>query len=192
LIHSSSSSFPNSGAENQELERINQGISKYFFANTSPADGKPQDASPDGDTGLYKVRYRYGPEELKNNSRQFCRYMVERAQNGVVYRKEDIDEMESQAINGDFAPKGKTKYSIWRWKGGAYCHHRWYRVIYFRKRAVDGRFLPKSTTPAMENDKTVSLPQARKAGVPEEIFNPSGWPDAATRPIDTPNRGKLN
>jgi hypothetical protein len=118
--------------------------------------------------------------------------MVGRAQANVVYRKEEIDRMEEDGVNGQFAPKGQTKYSIWKWKGGVYCHHRWYRVIYVRKRGEGGRFLPRSTGPDMENDKKVSLPQARAQGIPEEVLNPSGWPDAATRPIDTPTRGKLN
>lgn len=168
-----------------------KGIHALMF-NASPKDGAPQDESSDGDTGLFKIRYRYGPSELKGNSREFCVFMVGRARENVVYRKEEIEQMEADAINGSFAPRGESKYSIWLWKGGVYCHHRWYRVIYFRKRGPGGAFLPRSTGADLENDKKVSLPAARTAGIPESKINTSGWPDAATRPIDTPNKGKLN
>lgn len=162
-----------------------------MMANTSPADGQPQDASPDGDAGLFKIRYRYGPIRNSTDSRALCKYLEQKAAQGVVYRKEDIESWEQQGVNGQFAPEGQTKYSLWLWKGGAYCHHRWFRVIYFRKRNASGQFLPKSTDADMSNDKKVSLPQARTAGVPEDKINSPGWSDAATAPIDQPNRGSL-
>jgi hypothetical protein len=109
----------------------------------------------------------------------------------VVYRKEDIDSWETQGVNSQFAPEGQSKYSLWLWKGGVYCRHKWYRVIFFRKRNPDGTFKKRSITDQMENDKRVSQPQARAQGLPEEKLNPAGWPDAGTAPIDQPNRGSL-
>lgn len=161
-----------------------------IMMNTTPPDGKPQDAS-EGDAGLFKVRYRYGPIRNNPDSRDLCKYLEQKAQAGVVYRKEDIESWEDQGVNSQFAPQGKTKYSLWLWKGGVYCHHRWFRVIYFRKRNPDGTFITESTTADMNNDKKVSLPQARTAGVPEDKINAPGWPDAGTAPIDQPNRGSL-
>jgi hypothetical protein len=165
-------------------------MSMMLADNTSPANGVPQDAS-EGDSGLFKVRYRYGPDALKSNSRDLCVFLVQKMREGVVYRKEDIDSWEDQGINKQFAPEGLTKYSLWLWKGGVYCHHRWFRVIYFRKRKADGTFEKRSTTAEMENDKKVSQPQARSQGLPENKLNPAGWPDAGTAPIDQPNRGSL-
>lgn len=161
-----------------------------IMMNTTPPDGQPQDAS-EGDSGLFKIRYRYGPIRNNPDSRDLCKYLEQKAQAGVVYRKEDIESWEDQGVNGQFAPEGKSKYSLWLWKGGVYCHHRWFRVIYFRKRNPDGSFKTKSTTAEMDNDKKVSLPQARAAGVPENKLNAPGWPDAGTAPIDQPNRGSL-
>jgi hypothetical protein len=159
--------------------------------NTTPADGQPEDASEDGDSGLFKVRYRYGPIRNSADSRDLCKYLEQKAAQNVVYRKEDIDSWEDEGVNGQFAPEGKSKYSLWLHKGGVYCHHKWYRVIFFRKRNPDGTFKKRSETAAMENDKRVSQPQARKQGLPEEKLNPPGWPDAGTAPIDQPNRGSL-
>jgi len=138
------------------------------------------------DSGLYKVRYRYS-QNLKDNSRLFCKNMVANSKGGVVYRFEDIQEMESAKINGEFAPQGKDKYNIWLYKGGAYCHHRWVRQVYFRKRSK-GKFLPNK---GLDNDKRVSVASATGAGVPMKDTS-KGWNTAKTAPINTPSKGKLN
>ena len=143
-----------------------------------------------GDAGMFKIRYRYSGN-LKDNSRTFCVEMVGLSDSGKVYRKEDINQMSFSGVNGQFSPKGRSTYSIFKYKGGAYCHHKWQRLIYMRKRS-GGKFLPKSQTEALENDKRVAPSQASAAGVPEGKINPKDYDTANTRPIDMPNRGKLN
>jgi hypothetical protein len=136
------------------------------------------------DTGLYKIRYRYS-QNLSNESRLFCRNMVQNSKQGVIYRFEDIESMDGQ-VNTQFSPKGESSYSIWLYKGGAYCHHRWVRQVYVRKRE-GGKFLPNK---GLDNDKRVSEAAASDAGVPFKDTS-KDWNTAATRPIDLPNRGKL-
>lgn len=143
-----------------------------------------------GDAGMFKIRYRYSGG-LKDNSRTFCVEMVGLSQGGKVYRKEDINQMSFSGVNGEFAPKGRSTYSIFKYKGGAYCHHKWQRLIYMRRRD-GGKFLPKSKTEALENDRRVSPSAASSAGVPQGKINPKDYDTANTRPIDMPNRGKLN
>jgi hypothetical protein len=138
------------------------------------------------DSGLYKIRYAY-TRNLSANSREFCREMVGAANGGVVFRKEDIDMMSFSGVNGQFAPEGQSVYSIWKWKGGAFCHHAWRRLVYFRKRS-GGKFLPNE---GLDNDKLVSTEQAIKDGVPTSKLTPNAWDEAQTRPIDTPSRGSL-
>jgi hypothetical protein len=142
------------------------------------------------DAGLYKIRYRYSGN-LSGNSRPFCVQMVGLSKGGKVYRKEDINQMSFSGVNGQFAPKGRSVYSIFKYKGGAYCHHKWERLVYMRKRS-GGKFLPKSKSEELENDKRVSPSAARSAGVPENKLNPKDYETANTRTIDMPNRGKLN
>lgn len=151
--------------------------------------GKPEQRSS-GDAGMFKIRYRYSGS-LSDNSRTFCVEMVGLSDNGKVYRKEDINQMSFSGVNGQFAPKGRSTYSIFKYKGGAYCHHKWQRLIYMRKRD-GGKFLPKSTTEELENDKRVGPSAAADAGVPQSKINPKDYDVANTRPIDMPNRGKLN
>jgi hypothetical protein len=117
--------------------------------------------------------------------------MVGLSDGGKVYRKEDINQMSFSGVNGQFAPKGRSTYSIFKYKGGAYCHHKWQRLVYMRRRD-GGKFLPKSKTEALENDRRVSPSAASGAGVPQSKINPKDYDTANTRPIDMPNRGKLN
>jgi hypothetical protein len=146
----------------------------------------------DDDKGVYKIRYRYGPNFVSNNSRQFCTAMVQESKGGVIYRREDIIAMGDAGVNGQFAPQGESTYSIWKYKGGVNCHHRWERLT-FKRKQVKGKFLPKQPDETgdnrnLENYKEVSNKSANAAGVP---FSPSGWDTAKTRPIDMPNKGSL-
>ena len=142
------------------------------------------------DAGMFKIRYRYSGS-LSDRSRTFCVEMVGLSDGGKVYRKEDINQMSFSGVNGQFAPKGRSTYSIFKYKGGAYCHHKWQRLIFMRKRD-GGKFLPKSETESLENDRRVAPSQAASAGVPDSKINPKDYDVANTRPIDMPNRGKLN
>jgi hypothetical protein len=161
---------------------------KFFkrFAN-------PEDKSKD-DKGVYLIRYRYAPMSASGNSRQFCKDMVANAKMGVVYRREDIDTMGDDGINGQFAPSGKSNYSIWKYKGGVNCKHQWYRLTYMRKRVSGGKFIPltpeekSQAIKDLDNYKRVSNQSADAAGVP---FSPPDWQTASTKTIDLPNKGSL-
>ena len=161
---------------------------KFFkrFAN-------PEDKSKD-DKGVYLIRYRYAPMQVSEKSRVFCRDMVANAKLGVVYRREDIVKMGEDGINGQFAPSGKSNYSIWKYKGGVNCHHQWYRLTY-RRRQEKGKFIPltpeekaNNIREIEDNYKRVSNQSADSLGVP---FDPADWSTASTKTIDLPNRGSL-
>lgn len=156
---------------------------------------EPEQKSKD-DRGVYLIRYRYAPMQTAGNSRQFCKDMVANAKLGVVYRREDIDTMGDDGINGQFAPSGTFNYSIWKYKGGVNCHHQWYRLSFMRKRKSNGgAFLPltpeekaKGIKEIDDNYKRVSNQSADSAGVP---FDPPSWDIASTKTKDLPNGGSL-
>ena len=154
--------------------------------NFAVEDFSNAEEKSNSDSGLYKIRYAY-TRNISSNSREFCREMVGAANGGTVFRKEDIDMMSFSGENGQFAPAGQSVYSIWKWKGGVYCHHAWRRLVYFRKRQ-GGKFLPNE---GLDNDKLVSTEAAIKEGVPTSKLVPNGWDAAQTRPIDTSSRGSL-
>lgn len=163
-------------------------VFKFFKRFSDPEEKSRHDG------GIYKIRYRYDPKRTKENSRTFCKNMVANAEQGVYYRREDIEKMSSAGVNSEFAPKGSSSYSIWRFKGGVNCHHRWFRMI-FKRKQVGGKVKPldeteKGTTrrDIEENYKRTSEGAAKSAGV--QNMNPAGYDDAKTRPIDMPKQGR--
>jgi len=143
---------------------------------------KPNEKSEEKDTGLYKVRYYYSKnytwKEGEMVTRDFCQEMVALSKLGALFKYEDIIEMGSDGVNGQFAPSGSSTYSIWTYKGGVYCRHAWFRKVFFRKRK-DGKFLPND---GLKNDTVVT------GKVANELF-PKG--EEAVRPNDMPNRASL-
>lgn len=133
-----------------------------------------QDEEVDG--VQFKVRYQYAPLTTKNNSRFFCKRMVNAKK---IYRKEDIEKMGSQVVNAGLGLNGADTYSIWLYKGGANCHHFWMRKTYMAK---GGR--PDVGNPNAE----VSVNKARKEGLTPQTNDPL----VAKRPIDMPNNGYAN
>jgi hypothetical protein len=81
------------------------------------------------DGAMFKHRYRYSGEAT-DETRPFCKKMVEAKK---VYRKEDIIAMGSQEVNKGWGPNGDATYSIWLYKGGGSCRHKWLRETYLRK-----------------------------------------------------------
>jgi hypothetical protein len=75
----------------------------------------------------FKVRYKYVGNPSPD--REFCKKMLSA---NKLYRKEDIDRMSAERVNSDFAEFGKNSstgtYDIFKFKGGARCHHKWSRV----------------------------------------------------------------
>lgn len=130
----------------------------------------------DQDGAIFKHRYRY-VGGVSDNTRDFCKKMV---QLNKIYRKEDIIAMESQAVNEGWGPEGATNYSIWLYKGGGDCHHKWMRETYLRKSDANSPI-------AQEISKTLTPAKVRKAG---EIA-PANDKRVYQRPTDMPYNGFL-
>jgi len=119
---------------NTEPEQEETTLSKIWnFVSTGTAkpnakstqDGKSKQDSQKGVEFL--VRYSYAPEKSGKESRKFCSKMVGAKK---VYRKEDIVAMGNKAVNSGFGKGGADTYSIWLYKGGARCNHKWFRKTY--------------------------------------------------------------
>lgn len=151
-----------------------------FFAkrNKMPSmiDAKGDKESKWGDVGLYKLRYAYS-QNISENSREFCREMVQMSQAGAIFRYEDIEAMSRAGVNKSFAPAGQNFYSLFEYVGGCFCHHFWKRLIYIRKRDSKGRILPND---GLNNEKRVgNNPYVPQKGI------------EGTAPINRPDRGSL-
>jgi len=133
-----------------------------------------QDAVIDG--VKFITRYIYAGED-KENGREFCKQMMSLAKQKRVYRKEDIIKMGSQAVNAGFGIDGADNYSIWLYKGGANCYHRWNKRVYA---TLSGKVLDINS----KEVKQIAGAKAAKLGY--VIKNPSL---VSQRPIDMPNQG---
>ena len=107
-------------------EFVSTGSAKPY--SKSEQDGKSKQEREEGNTFL--VRYMYSPQKYNANSRPFCKKMVDA---NKVYRKEDIQAMTTKAVNPGFGKGGSNTYSVWLYKGGARCQHKWLRKTYVRK-----------------------------------------------------------
>ena len=177
LIDEKPVDYDNDDLENENLAKEDkQSLLSKIINLVSTGDARPnitdkQDKTIDG--VKFVVRYKY-EGELTDNPREFCTAMV-RA--NKLYRKEDILNMGSQVVNKGWGPKGADTYSIWLYKGGGNCHHRWNKQVYavFEGTALD-----------LPNQKRIAQAKAAKFGY--VITNPQL---VSTRPIDMPNQGFL-
>ncbi len=138
----------------------------------------------DGETknnNKFIVRYQYAPLAVSNNSRDFCRKMVAAKK---IYRKEDITQMSTKAVNAGWGLSGAATYDIWLYKGGGACHHFWMRKTYMAKEGVK----PDVNSP---KTKPVYKQQRKNEGIkpPNKKKEPAL---VSTKPKDMPNQGFVN
>jgi hypothetical protein len=65
--------------------------------------------------------------KISDNSRQFCRMLVSRT-NLSLMRREDIELLNNQ--NPGLGKGGSDTYSVFNWRGGANCKHKWVKYYY--------------------------------------------------------------
>ena len=158
-----------------ENELNNIANEKTELASTGtarPNARSKQDGTNKSDNDFYKVRYVYTKDNFlsqEGSTRDFCNIMMSAKK---VYRKEDIIQMGSRAVNAGWGPRGAATYSIWLYKGGGNCHHFWLRQIYKTSlRGAKSNIKPSeaiSYTKALSegftaerNDKLVARPPKR-------------------------------
>lgn len=126
------------------------------------------------DTDDIVIRYRYVGN--KSPEREFCRKMMSA---NKVYRKEDIIQMENKVVNAGWGANGANTYSIWLYKGGGACKHKWNRVIYLKKGVKIDVNSPLA--------KVISTSEARRRGFKVETNNNL----VSIAPNNMPNKGFL-
>ena len=141
---------------------------KFATGWAKPNTASEQDKEKDG--FYFKVRYKYVGN--KSPERDFCKQMMRASK---IYRKEDIMRMESLGLNKSHGHNGEP-YSIWLYKGGVSCHHKWERRTYVstQKRASIGS----------AKTSQVSTNKARKFG-----YRPTNEKEVSMMPKDMPRQG---
>ena len=131
--------YENDDNENEMLSKdLEPSLLSKVYNFVSTGDARPnitskQDKTIDGIKFL--TRYVYAGK-MSENSRDFCKAMMGSAK---VYRKEDIIKMGTMPVNKGWGPKGADTYSVWLYKGGGDCNHRWNKAVYatFEGKAID-------------------------------------------------------
>lgn len=164
-------------SESTEDEPEDFDVEKYLngLVNLSANEDSSQDSE------RYKVRYAYvkGTSRTPDGeTRAFCKRML---RSKKLYRKEDIGFMSAQGVNKSHGHKGRN-YSIFKYKGGVNCHHRWERRIYKKKLTKDGEVYKGD---ALKGTQFVNVNQAVREGF-KLPNNPS---EVSVAPIDMPRNG---
>ena len=179
LVDESEVDYDNDDAENELLNKEPKQslLSKvYNFVSTGSARPNAKSEQDENIDGIrFITRYVYAGETTAK-SRLFCKKMNEADK---IYRKEDILRMSEQAVNKGWGARGADTYSIWLYKGGGACHHRWNKQVYASFEGVN---------------IDVNSPKAKQiASKKAEDFGYTIKNNAlvSQRPIDMPNKGFL-
>jgi hypothetical protein len=130
------------------------------------------------DSNRYKVRYFYAKgtsASPSGPSRTLCRSLIAAKR---VYRMEDIKELSS---NGGAEAQGAS-YSVWLYKGGANCYHRWERRVYRKKLTKDGEIYGGGT---LSGTTIINVNEAVRQG----FKLPKNPKEVAIAPIDSDYQG---
>ena len=172
LISSEEVDYEAEELEDQDPSLLSKIWNFVSTGTATPNSKSKQDKVVDGVP--YKVRYRYSPSTVSAKSREFCQKMVAADK---LYRKEDIIAMGNRAVNAGWGLNGASTYSIWKYKGGGACHHKWLRQTF--KGKTEGNLA--------NQDPNISTNKARKDG-----FNPVNEKEVSMKPKDMPNQGFVN
>ena len=179
LIDESEVDYDNDDTENELLNKEPKQslLSKiYNFVSTGTARPNAKSDQDENIDGIrFITRYVYAGE-TSADSRVFCKKMNEADK---IYRKEDILRMSEAAVNKGWGPRGADTYSIWLYKGGGACHHRWNKRVYA---SFEGVNIDVNSPRA----RIIAGRTAEKYGY--TIKNPEL---VSQRPIDMPNKGFL-
>jgi len=150
---------------------------KFASTGTARPNANSEQDGENNEGEKFRVRYEYAPLSAGSNSRDFCRKMVSAKK---LYRKEDILQMENKSVNAGFGPNGSDTYSIWLYKGGARCNHKWFRKTYMWKDLDD--------VGQTEAGTNISTTKARSKG----YRSPANDNKVSVAPNKMKNKGFIN
>ena len=149
----------------------------YDFATT--VTGRPNSKSEQDKTiedFKFITRYTYDGNSSATSDREFCVKMMRASENGRVYRKEDLENVDTKIVNPGFGHNGQS-YNCFLFKGGPRCHHKFTRKTFVNMEGVN-------IDVNNPNAKTISVAKAEKYGY--RVRNPK---EVAMMPNDMPLKG---
>jgi hypothetical protein len=159
------------------LQTILDAAAKLGWANEEFANAQ---AAPFAGSSLEELRqnlqmqpeakgftvYKYeGP--IGGNSRDYCRQMISLNR---WYTYSDIETMEGIAVNAGFGLRGESTYSIWKYKGGPNCKHRWQKYYVTPDKSEN-----KGPAPGRAGEKPIDMENNGYATSQRNWVNRSGF-----------------
>ena len=173
--------------ENFDFEKELNEIGKIELATVPKSDRDgldEQDGWSKKVSKFFKVRYKYDRDPALTNKsgtkRSFCKKMMGA---NKLYKKSDLVALDKKAVNPGFGIDGAATYSIWLYKGGPQCFHRFIRKIYVME--LEDAWKEKDIT---TYGKLISTAKARSQGFYPEPNNKK----VAQAPRTMKNRGYYN
>ena len=173
--------------ENFDFEKELNEIGKIELATVPKSDRDgldEQDGWSKKVSKFFKVRYKYDRDPALTNKsgtkRSFCKKMMGA---NKLYKKSDLVALDKKAVNPGFGIDGANTYSIWLYKGGPQCFHRFIRKIYVME--LEDAWKEKDIT---TYGKLISTAKARSQGFYPEPNNKK----VAQAPRTMKNRGYYN
>ena len=161
-----------------EINNLNKKsiLSKIVKFATSVSSRPNAKSSQDETIDSFKFITRYSYTGNQNPEREFCKKMMTASNNGRVYRKEDLENVNTNIVNPGFGHNGQS-YNCFLYKGGPRCHHKFLRKTFVNMEGV-------KIDVNNPNAKTISVATAEKYGY--RIRNAK---EVAMMPNDMPLKG---
>lgn len=151
-------------------------LSKIYDFATSVGSRPNAKSEQDKEIDGFKFITRYSYTGNDPADREFCQKMMSSSKNGRVYRKEDLENVNSKIVNDGFEHNNEP-YNIFLYKGGPRCHHKFLRKTFVN---MEGVKIDVNNPQA----KTISVAKAEKYGY--RIRNKK---EVAMMPNDMPLKG---
>ena len=151
-------------------------LSKIYDFATSVGSRPNAKSEQDKEIDGFKFITRYSYTGNESPEREFCKKMMSSSKNGRVYRKEDLENVNSKVVNDGFEHNNEP-YNIFLYKGGPRCHHKFLRKTFVN---MEGVKIDVNNPQA----KTISVAKAEKYGY--RIRNKK---EVAMMPNDMPLKG---
>jgi len=151
-------------------------LSKIYDFATSVGSRPNAKSEQDKEIDGFKFITRYSYTGNESPEREFCQKMMSSSKNGRVYRKEDLENVNSKIVNNGFEHNNEP-YNIFLYKGGPRCHHKFLRKTFVN---MEGVKIDVNNPQA----KTISVAKAEKYGY--RIRNKK---EVAMMPNDMPLKG---
>lgn len=113
------------GVEINSLGLNTDDLEKYLDVDDTDSQYMEQKFNTGENFAIIRL-YRYvGP--ISRNSRRFCRELTART-TARLFTRTDIELLNNQ--NPGLGKGGSNTYSVFNWRGGANCKHKWVKYLY--------------------------------------------------------------